>query len=161
MCASYENVQSGGEDVQLVALERKNFTVNHDVHGNGNVELDVADGFARRERMLDVRAVVETRKHAQQAKAADRAPAYKLDEAVGGIGFGRDEHGATSVLAVVEGKEKAAAVVPDGFVVRAQCEGTALQLNHTNEYTEQIAQAPKRLEKAIGDRGDIGGEAEA
>src|SRR5262249_36402666 len=109
---------------------------------------------------MDVRTVVEPREHTQQSQTADGAPADKFDEAVGGVGLGRDEHRATSVLAVVEGEKKTAPVVPDGFVVAAQRKSTALQLNHADKYAEQITQVAERLEHAIGNRADISREAD-
>src|SRR5690348_12981289 len=101
--------------MQRFALERQNSAIDQNVHGNWDVEFDVLDGLALSQRMLDMGAVVEARQHTQQAEAADGPPADKFDETVGRVGLRSDEHRPTSVLAVVEGEEQAAAVVPLGF----------------------------------------------
>src|SRR5713101_1719489 len=111
--------------------------------------------------MMDVSAVVKFWQHAQEAEAADRAPADEFDESVGGIGVGCDEHGAAGVFAVVEGQEEAAALVPSRIVVTAKGESAAAELRNANEDAEKIAEGAERLEVAIGQSGHIGGESHA
>src|SRR4029077_10041560 len=111
--------------------------------------------------MLDVRAVVKFRQHAQESEAANGAPADEFDQAVGGVGMRSDEHGAAGVLAVVEREEEAAALVPIFVVVAAKSERTAAELDYAQENAEEIAERTERLEVAIRQRCYIGGESHA
>ena len=111
--------------------------------------------------MLDVSAVVVSRKHAEKAEAADGAPANEFDETVGGIGLWGDEHSAAGVFAVVESEKEAATFVPVCVTVAAQGEGGATQLDHAGENSEQIADSTERLEHAVRESGNVSGEADA
>src|SRR5258707_11753347 len=130
---SYVNVQGGRENVQRSTLQREDFSVDQHGDGNGNFEFDMLHCFSRSERMANVSAVVEFGQHAEKTQAADGSPANEFDEAVGGIGVGRDEHRAAGEFAVVECEEQAAAGVPFLFVVGAQDQCAAVQLNNTDE----------------------------
>ena len=108
--------------------------------------------------MSDVGAVVEFRQHAEKPEAADWSPANEFDETVGGIGVGRNQHGAAGEFAVVEGEEKAAAGVPFLFVIAAQDECAALQLRDADENAEEIAEMTEWLEDSVGESTDVSGE---
>ncbi len=95
--------------------------------------------------MFNMRAVVKLGQHAQQAEAADGSPTYKFDEAIVGIGVGRDHHGAAGELAVVESQKQTAPRVPFFVIVTAQCERPPIQLRDANEDAEQIAEMAERL----------------
>src|SRR5205823_6518984 len=99
----------------------------------------VARGPARRQRMLDVRAVVKPRQVAQQTKPSDRPPANKFDQTIGGIGLRSDKHGSAGVFAIVESKEKRAPLVPLLVFIAAQRERPTVQLRHAHEYAKQIS----------------------
>src|SRR5713226_5841527 len=114
---SYINVHSSGKNIECPALQRHYFSIDRDVHGCAYFEFDAAYRSARSKWMLDVRPVVESRKIAQQAEAADRAPSHKFNEPIGGIGIRRDEHRAARVLAVVERQEKRPSLVPFLIVI--------------------------------------------
>src|SRR5713101_1601740 len=161
MNASYIDVHRSGKNVECPALQRHNFSVDHDVHGRGCFEFDVAHRAARSERMFDMRAVIKTRQCAEQAQPADRAPADKFNEPVGWISLRRDEHRAARVLAVVERQEKSAPLVPILVVIAAQGQRAPAQLHHAHKHTEQITKIAKRLEHAIGQSSDISRKANA
>src|SRR6516164_7194995 len=111
--------------------------------------------------MMDVRAIVEPRQVTQQTQPPNGPPAHKFDQPVGRIGFRRDQHSPTRVLAVVEREEQRTPFVPFLVSVAAQREGTAVQLHHADEYPKQVAQRSEGLERAVGQRRDIGGKADA
>src|SRR5438045_7166191 len=111
--------------------------------------------------MIDMRAVVKTRQCAEQSQPADRAPADKFNEPVGRIRVRRNQHPAARVLAVVEGQEKSAPLIPLLIVIAAQSQRAPAQLHHAHENTEQIAEIAKRLEHSIGQSSDISGKANA
>jgi len=111
--------------------------------------------------MLQMAAIIEFGQIAEQAETADGAPAHELDETVGRIGIGSDEHGAAGVFAVVKGEEEAAAFVPFGFVVATKDKSASFELNDANENSEKIAEMAERFEDAIGESTDISSEAEA
>src|SRR5207245_9099705 len=136
MRASYVDIHGGRQDIQGFALQRKDFAIDQNVHRNRNIEFDVLNGFARGKRVIEMRAAIQARQHAQQAEATNRSSADEFDEAVGRIGIGSDKHGAAGVLAVVEGEEKAAARVPFGFVIAAQDESAAFELYKSHEHAE-------------------------
>src|SRR5260370_148921 len=135
MHASYIDVHRSGKNVECPALQRHNFSVDHDVHGRGCFEFDVAHRAARSERMFDMRAVIKTRQCAEQAQPADRAPADKFNEPVGWISLRRDEHRPARVLAVVERQKKSAPLVPFLIVIAAQGQRAPAQLHHVHENT--------------------------
>src|SRR5580698_5318939 len=111
--------------------------------------------------MLDVRAVVELGEHAQQSDAADRPPADKFDQAVGGISLRGNEHRAAGEFAVAEGKKKAAAFVPFLVIVAPKAKSAAPQLNDAYEDSKQITKITERFEIAIRQRTYIGSETQA
>src|SRR5579863_4395613 len=131
--ASYIDVHGGRNHVEGHALECGYFAVDEHIDGDFQAKFDAADGAARSKWMRDVRAVIELREHAQQPNSSDGPPAYKLDQAVRGIGLRSDEHRAAGEFAVVEGKKKAAALVPIFVVVATQPKRTSPQLHDTNE----------------------------
>jgi len=110
--------------------------------------------------MLKVSAIAETRQHAKSAPASDGSPADEFDKAIARIGVGSNEHGATGVFAVVEGEKKTAASVPFGFVIGAKNKGAAFELCEANQDSQPIAEMAKRLEDAVAERADVGGEAD-
>src|SRR5262249_13332749 len=90
--------------------------------------------------------------------AANRSPADELDQAVGWIRMGRDQHSAAGVFAVVEGEEQAGLFVPVFVVVATQRKGAAAQLRYSKKNAEQVAEMTERLEITVGQGGDVGGE---
>jgi hypothetical protein len=152
------NVHGGGDDLEAANREDGDFAVDHDVDWCGQVEFHAADGAARGQRMLDVRAVVEFGQHTQKAEAADRSPTDEFDQGVGGVGIRRDQHGAAGVLAVVESEKEAAALVPILVVIAAKRESAAVQLRYANEDTEKIAERAERLEVTVGESCHVSGK---
>ena len=73
----------------------------------------------------------------------------------------RNQHRAARVLAIVEGQEKSAPLIPLPIVIAAQSQRARAQLHHAHENTEQIAEIAKRLEHSIGQSSDISGKANA
>src|SRR5579862_462057 len=73
------NIQSLGKHIDLFAVKREYFPVNHDVNWAIQIEFDAVDRLAFRKRMLDVGAVVESGQIADQAETPDRSPAHVFD----------------------------------------------------------------------------------
>src|SRR5712692_7278328 len=111
--------------------------------------------------MFDVRSVIEPVQIAQQAKPADRPPADKFDETIGGISLRGYKHRATGILAVVESEEKRAPLVPLRIPIASQGKRAPAQLHDAYENTEQVTQVSKGLEHTIGQSRNIRGETNA
>src|SRR5690348_16386185 len=105
--------------------------------------------------MRNVRAVIQPGKHAQQTEATDGAPANELDQAVGRIGVGSDEHGAAGKFAVIESKKEAARFVPVAVFVTAKAKRSPAKLGNADEYAKQISKITERLKVAIGERAHV------
>src|ERR1700756_4864517 len=159
--ASYVNVHGGPEKVQRFSIQRKNLSIDQSINRYGNFEFNVFHCFSRSERMSNVSAVVEFRQHAEKTESSDGSPADEFDEAVGGLPVWRDEHGAAGVFAVVEAEKEAAPRVPFCFVIRAQNESATFELNHPDQYTEQITEVAERFENTIGQSADVSSETHA
>src|SRR5262249_27970657 len=158
---SYVHVHGRGNDVQRAAFEGDHFAVDHDIDGLLEIELDVANGAPGSERMLDMAPVIELGQGAQEADAADRTPADKLDQTVGCVGLRGDFHSSAGKLAVVKGQKKRAALVPVSIFIAAQSKHATAELSDPDQHAEQIADMAERLEQAIGDGGHVGGETDA
>src|SRR5271154_6014328 len=159
--ASYVNIHRGGKNFQGEQFQSEDFAVNGDVNRLADIELDLANGLARSQRVLHMRAIVKTRKQEQHFAAADRSPADELDQAVGGVGIRRDEHGAAGVLAVVEAEEETRAGVPFGFFVAAQRKGAARQPRQKDKDSEQITEMAERFEVTIREGRNVCGKTHA
>src|SRR5208282_3072231 len=99
--------------------------------------------------------------HFQEAEAADGSPAHIFDQTIGWIGLRRNHHGAAGVLAIVEGQEEAAPLVPTFISIGTHAETTPLELHHAHEHAQEISQVPKWLEDAVSQRTDVRGKSHA
>src|SRR5579885_79882 len=159
--ASYIDVQRSGENIEAPDPQRGDLAVNHDVHRIGYVEFDVPNGAARCKRVFRVRTIIQLGQIAEQAEAADRTPANELDKSIRDVGVRSDQHFAAGVLGIVESKKEHAAFVPVLFVVASEREGAPAQRHNARKNAQQIAKRAERLQAAIGERRDIGCEAQA
>src|ERR1700746_1139833 len=83
--------------------------------------------------MLDMCAVIESRQVADEGDAPNRSPADVIDQAVIGLGGGRNHHGAARVLAVVEGEEQTRSAINLSFSVSAQRKRAAAKTSQANK----------------------------
>src|ERR1700682_446238 len=111
--------------------------------------------------MLHVRAVKQTRQSTNQADAADGSPANDFNRSVSSIGTRCDHHFAAGEFAVVEAKKEIPAAVPSRITVASERKRPAAKGHERNENAQQIAKFAKRLENAIAESSNVGGEPDA
>src|SRR5436305_629860 len=70
------------------------------------MKIDTSGRAAFRQRMVDVRPIIQSRQVADQAGAADRSPADVFNQAIVDLGFGSDHHRTPGKFAVVETQKK-------------------------------------------------------
>src|SRR5437899_6420652 len=142
-------------------MQRQHLTVHHDVHGALQVEFNPPGPAARRQRVIQVRAVVQRVQIADQSQAANRPPADILHKAVGRIRHRRDHHFTAGKFAVAEAQEQAGPAVKLRLAIGAERKRAAAQSRQTRQHTQQISQLPQTFEFSVGDGGNIGGKADA
>src|SRR5262244_2866434 len=142
-------------------MQGKDLTIDHHVDGSVEFKVYAPHCLVRRQGVLNMRAVVQGWQIADEAKASDWAPAHVLDQTVVYFGLGRDHHGATGELAVVEGKEKTSAVIDGAVAFHAQRERTPLELRQASEDGQNIAQLPIAIKAPSSHGCDICSEADA
>src|SRR6267378_3037791 len=92
-------------------MQGDDFAVNHHVDWFFECEFYSRHRYVLRQRMLDVRAVVESWQVADQPQPPDWAPADVLDQTAVDLRSGGDHHRAAGELAVVKSQEEATAPV--------------------------------------------------
>src|SRR6185295_16638071 len=103
----YHDVQRSAQNVELLTMQSEGFTIDHNVNGLLQIEVDLLHPPPLGQGMVDVRSVIKGRQIPHQADASDRPPAHEFDQAIIHFGLGCDHHGASRELAVAEGKKQA------------------------------------------------------
>src|SRR5579863_5740070 len=111
--------------------------------------------------MIDVGAVVQSWQVADEANAADRAPADVFDQSVVYLGLRSDHHGAAGEFAVVKGQKKTGTAVDFAVAIDAQGKRTALQASKRNKDCGLVAQFAPGTEFAGAQGSNVGGESHA
>ena len=63
-------------------MQSQDFAVHHHIDRSIQIEFDLLRGFALRQRMLDMRSVIEPRQIANQPQPPNRPPANIFDQAI-------------------------------------------------------------------------------
>src|SRR6266487_3749082 len=108
--------------------------------------------------MPDVGSVIESGQISNQSDASDRAPADIFDQAIVGFRGGRDHHGATSELGIVEGQEQTRAAVDCLISIRSQRKRPALESRETDKDGGLVACFSPAAETALAQGSDVGGK---
>src|SRR5258705_9461981 len=98
--------------------------------------------------MIYVSAIIERGKIADKAEASDRAPAHVFDQAVVDFSVGRDHHGASGELAVVESEEQTSTCVSVGFSLHAQRKCRSPKVCKPEEHGQKVAGRPPSRKSA-------------
>src|SRR5579884_2432190 len=154
----YHHFQSPRKHIEMFTVKGEDLAVHHDINRSIESEVDVADTMARRERMIQVCAVIKRVQVAQEAEAADRAPADEFDQAIVGLGTGRNHHLPAGEFAVIEGEEKAAAFVGLALSIQTQRKCATVEPSEATEQRKQIAELTEPFESAHASGSNIGGE---
>src|SRR5581483_3674286 len=157
----YHHSQSSRKHLKSLTVKGEDFAVHHDVHRGIEREINVPDGVARGERMIQVRAVIQRVQIAQQAQAADGAPAHEFDQAVIHFGARSDHHFPAGEFAVVEREKKTAARVGSGLAIEAQWKSAPVETGETGKQGEQVAEFAHALEAPHAGGGHVGRESHA
>src|ERR1700722_5058265 len=114
-------------------MQRQHFSVDHDVRGILQVELDAPHRFALGQWMLNMRAVIQPRQVSNQPQATNRSPTNVFHQAVVDLSLGCNHHRSASELSVVEGEEEAGPAVEVFSALDSNRERTAIESSESKK----------------------------
>src|SRR6202049_3076023 len=89
-------------------MQSQYLAIYHHVHWFVQIELHTSHRLALGQRMINVRAIIESGQVSYQPQPPNRAPANIFDETAIYLSLGSNHHGPAGKLAVVKGKKKTA-----------------------------------------------------
>src|ERR1700722_3430620 len=120
-------------------MQGQHFSVDHDVRGSLQVELDAPYWLALGQRMLDVRAVIQPRQVPNQPQATNRSPTNVFPPAAVDLSLGSNHHRSASEFTVVESEEEAAPVVKSFCSLNSNRKRPAPESSESHENRNEIA----------------------
>ncbi len=139
-------------------MQGEDLAIHHHVHRAIEEKIDSLSRSALRQRMVDMCAIVKSRKIANQPDAPDRPPADVLDLTVVHLGLGRNHHGAAGELAIVKSQKQAAPPVHSFFSIHAQRKWPALEASERNEDGRLVTEFTPARKTTGSQSSNVGGE---
>src|SRR5579859_6983061 len=136
-------------------MQRQHFPVDHDIDRLIEIKFNAAHALVLGQRMLNMRAVVQSRQIANQPQPANRSPPDIFDQSVIDLSLGRDHHGAAGEFTVVKSQEQATAVVESSVALDSDWKGPAVETRQREKDRRQITQFSPPAETARTKCGDI------
>src|SRR5499426_1310745 len=153
-------VQSRRQNIERFEPRGHDFAVDHDVDRRIEIEVDVTRARLPDQRVIDVRAIVTLRKIPYEIEATRRPPDY-VDQPVARVRVRREHHVAARELAVVEDQQRGARRIGVFEPVQLYLVNPLLEAGQTQHDRQGVARRAQGLEAPVGERGDVGHEAQA